>query len=146
MKKVLALLVALVMAFSMTAMASAADVSADINDILDKIIVAVEDGSAVDAVEDAVNGVVDAIDGASANLDGEVVNLETVLDGVPGVDGLIDELKEAIKGMYAGETATVPVTEVEESVPTGSSSVGIVAFAAISVAAAAAYVCTKKKD
>ena len=40
---------------------------------------------------------------------------------------------------------TETTTEVVEPSDTGSASVGIAAFAAISVAAAAAYVCTKKK-
>lgn len=146
MKKVLALLVALVMAFSMTAMASAADAS-DAEAILNDIIAAVEDGSALEAVEGAVIDIIDAIEDTTADLaavEGEVINLETVLGDIPGVDGLVDGLKEVIKGMYAGEIATVPVTEAEEPADTGSTSAGIVAFAAISVAAAAAYVCTKK--
>ena len=58
---------------------------------------------------------------------------------------LVDSLKETIKGMYAGSEATVPATtEAAPIEDTGSASVGIAAFAAISVAAAAAYVCTKK--
>ena len=49
--------------------------------------------------------------------------------------------------MYAGEVATTVIEEttvVETPATTGSSSVGIALFAAVSVAAAAAYVCTKK--
>ena len=59
---------------------------------------------------------------------------------------LLNSLKQQIKNLYAGEVATTveATTAAEEIVDTGSSSVGIALFAAVSVAAAAAYVCTKK--
>lgn len=146
MKKVLAIVVALVMAFSMSAMAFAAET--DVNAILGDIVAAAEDSSAAwDAVEGAITDVLDAIEDKTADLaavEGEVINLETVLAGVPGVDGLLDSLKSTIKGLYAGEIATVPETTAAAPADTGSTSVGIAAFAALSVAAAAAYVCTKK--
>ncbi|MBQ8015077.1 MAG: hypothetical protein IJ264_02710 [Clostridia bacterium] len=84
-----------------------------------------------------------------AEVAGAVADLEAALAGVeiPGLSDLINQLKSTIKSMYAGEVATTVVEETtaaEEPVETGSSVAGIAAFAAISVAAAAAYVCTKK--
>ena len=148
MKKVLAIVLALVMALSMSAMAFAADATADVNAILDDIVAAAEDSTAAwDAVEGAIIKVIDAIEDKTADLaavEGEVINLETVLGDIPGVDGLLGSLKETIKGLYAGEVATIPSTTVEAPAETGSSVAGIAVFAAVSVAAAAAYVCTKK--
>ncbi len=149
MKKALSIVLALVMALSMSAMAFAADEAANVEAILGDIFTAAEDSSAAwDKVEGAITDVLDAIEDKTADLsavEGEVINLETLLADVPGVDGLLDDLKSTIKGLYAGEVATVPeTTAAEEPATTGSSSVGIVAFAALSVAAAAAYVCTKK--
>lgn len=149
MKKALTIVLALVMALSMSAMAFAADEATDVNAILGDIVAAAEDSSASwDAVEGAITDVIDAIEDKTADLaavEGEVINLETVLADVPGVDGLLDSLKSTIKGLYAGEVATLPeTTKAEEPATTGSTSVGIAAFAALSVAAAAAYVCTKK--
>ncbi|MBE6772098.1 MAG: hypothetical protein E7547_08145 [Ruminococcaceae bacterium] len=150
MKKALTIVLALVMALSMSAMAFAADATADAEAILSEIADVAKDNSAWDAVEGALTDVVAALEDKTAELadvEGEVINLNTVLEGIglPSVDGLVDSLKETIKGMYAGETATVPETTVAEPIEdTGSASVGIAAFAAISVAAAAAYVCTKK--
>lgn len=145
MKKVLAIVLALVMALSMSAMAFAADATADVNAILNDIVAVAEDSTAAwDAVEGAIVKVIDAIEDKTANLDGEVLNLETLLNGVPGADSLIDDLKGAIKDLYAGEVATVPETTAVTPAETGSSAAGIAVFAAVSVAAAAAYVCTKK--
>ncbi len=148
MKKALSIVIALVMALSMSAMAFAADEAADVNAILDDIVAAAEDSSAAwDKVEGAITDVIDAIEDKTADLsavEGEVFNLESVLADVPGVDGLLDSLKSTIKGLYAGEVATVPSTTAAAPADTGSTSVGIAAFAALSVAAAAAYVCTKK--
>lgn len=85
---------------------------------------------------------------AEADVKGAVADLEAALAGIeiPGIDGLLTQLKQQIKNLYAGEVATtVEVTTVVEApAETGSSSVGIAVFAAVSVAAAAAYVCTKK--
>ena len=148
MKKALTIVLALVMALSMSAMAFAADEAADVNAILGDIVAAAEDSSASwDAVEGAITDVLDAIEDKTADLaavEGEVINLETVLSGVPGVEDLLDSLKSTIKGLYAGEIATAPETTAAAPADTGSTSVGIAAFAALSVAAAAAYVCTKK--
>lgn len=104
-----------------------------------------------DAIESVVIRLVDFLENignavvAPADVEGAVADLESALKGVDGVDGLLDALKAKIKALYAGEVATEPETEVEEPADTGSASVGIAVFAAVSVAAAAAYVCTKKK-
>lgn len=104
-----------------------------------------------DAIESVVIRLVDFLENignavvAPADVEGAVADLESALKGVDGVDGLLDALKAKIKALYAGEVATEPETEAEEPAETGSASVGIAVFAAVSVAAAAAYVCTKKK-
>lgn len=104
-----------------------------------------------DAIESVVIRLVDFLENignavvAPADVEGAVADLESALKGVDGVDGLLDALKAKIKALYAGEVATEPETEPEEPAETGSASVGIAVFAAVSVAAAAAYVCTKKK-
>lgn len=104
-----------------------------------------------DAIESVVIRLVDFLENignavvAPADVEGAVADLESALKGVDGVDGLLDALKAKIKALYAGEVATEPETEPEEPANTGSASVGIAVFAAVSVAAAAAYVCTKKK-
>lgn len=83
-----------------------------------------------------------------ADVKGAVADLEAALAGVeiPGIGDLLNQLKQKIKDLYAGEVATTVevTTEVAPPAETGSSSVGIAVFAAVSVAAAAAYVCTKK--
>ncbi len=83
-----------------------------------------------------------------ADVNGAVADLEAALADVeiPGISDLLNALKSKIKDLYAGEVATtVEVTTEKAPAPeTGSSSVGIAVFAAVSVAAAAAYVCTKK--
>ncbi len=83
-----------------------------------------------------------------ADVKGAVADLEAALAGfeIPGMSDLLNSLKQQIKNLYAGEVATTveATTAAEEIVDTGSSSVGIAVFAAVSVAAAAAYVCTKK--
>ena len=104
----------------------------------------------VDFVENMGNGLVSAADvnGAFADLEASLTGLE-----IPGVDDILNQIKSKIKAMYAGEKATTvteTTTEEPTTVPTkapdtGSATAGIAAFAAISVAAAAAYVCTKKK-
>ena len=150
MKKVFALVLALVMAFSMSAMAFATDAAADVDAVVDEIKAATEGTDLWGQIEDSLFDIVDAIEDKTADLsavEGEVFNIESVLADVPGVDGLLDDLKSSIKDLYAGEIGTLPsTTEAAPSVDTGSSAVGIAAFAALSVAAAAAYVCTKKKN
>ncbi len=92
----------------------------------------------VDFIENIGTGVV-----GEADVNGAIAELEGL--NIPGIGDLLDALKAKIKAMYAGEEATeAPTTAVEEPADTGSASVGIAVFAAVSVAAAAAYVCTKK--
>ena len=102
-----------------------------------------------DGIEDVVVRIIDFIENIGtglvpeADVNGAIAELEGL--NIPGIDGLLDQLKAKIKALYAGEVATtVEVTEAEEGPATGSASVGIAVFAAVSVAAAAAYVCTKK--
>lgn len=92
----------------------------------------------VDFIENIGAGVV-----PEADVNGAIAELEGL--NIPGISDLLDALKAKIKAMYAGEEATT-VVETTAATPadTGSASVGIAVFAAVSVAAAAAYVCTKK--
>jgi len=80
--------------------------------------------------------------GAVDELEAKVSSLPLVGDALEYIHNLISALKQKIKDLYAHDVETA----AEEPVATGSTSVGIVAFAAVSVAAAAAYVCTKKKE
>ena len=172
MKKVLALALALVMALSMGAMAFAADTVADdtttttaattaaadvsVMGILDMLVDIIKASfTQWDAIESVVIRLVDFIENigtaavSEADVKGAVADLEAALAGaeIPGVTDLLNQLKQKIKDLYAGEVATTVVEEttvVEAPADTGSSSVGIALFAAVSVAAGAAYVCTKK--
>ncbi len=98
----------------------------------------------VDFIENIGKGIVPESDvaGAVEDLEASLADIE-----IPGLQDLLNQLKAKIKAMYAGEKATTeaPTTEAVKPPVTGSASAGIAAFAAISVAAAAAYVCTKKK-
>lgn len=96
----------------------------------------------VDFVDGLVNGIF------TGSVDGLIAELEGLFEGVeiPGIDGLINALKEKILSFYAPGTVTPPTTEPADTSDTGSAPVGIAVFAAVSVAAAAAFVCTKKKD
>lgn len=130
-----------------------------IKDILTMIIDLVKTNAGQwDAIESVVIRLVDFIENIgtglipAADVNGAVADLEAALADfeIPGISDLLNQLKAKIKAMYAGEKATTvatteTTTEVVEPSDTGSASVGIAAFAAISVAAAAAYVCTKKK-
>ncbi len=107
-----------------------------------------------DAIESVIVRLVDFVENIGtlavneADVKGAVADLEAALADIeiPGISDLLNSLKQKIKDMYAGEVATTVevTTVVEKPVETGSSSVGIAVFAAVSVAAAAAYVCTKK--
>lgn len=170
MKKVLAIVLALVMAFSCAAMAFAADDAATttttaaatteaateaasseltVKDVLNAIVELAKAGMAqwndvesvvikiMEALDNLVNGIVDgSVDGLVAELEGLVGGLE-----LPAMDNLINTLKEKILSWY---TPDIFVTEPVETPETGSAPVGIAVFAAVSVAAAAAFVCTKK--
>lgn len=130
-----------------------------VKDILTMIIDLVKTNAGQwDAIESVVVRLVDFIENIgtglipAADVNGAVADLEAALADfeIPGISDLLNQLKAKIKAMYAGEKATTvatteTTTEVVEPSDTGSASVGIAAFAAISVAAAAAYVCTKKK-
>ncbi len=107
-----------------------------------------------DAIESVIVRLVDFIENigtaavGEADVKGAVADLEAALADakIPGVSDILNAIKQKVKDLYAGEVATTveATTAAEEIVDTGSSSVGIAVFAAVSVAAAAAYVCTKK--
>lgn len=134
-----------------------ADLSA--SDILAKIVELVKDSFAQwDEVEAIIIRIVDFLENigtalaAQIDVNGAVSELESKLAGlnIPTLKDLLSCLKQKIKDLYAGSEATTAVVEesTAEEAPadTGSASVGIAAFAAISVAAAAAFVCTRKKE
>ncbi len=107
-----------------------------------------------DAIESVIVRLVDFLENigtaavGEADVKGAVADLEAALADakIPGVSDILNAIKQKIKDLYAGEVATTVevTTEVAPPAETGSSSVGIAVFAAVSVAAAAAYVCTKK--
>lgn len=124
-------------------------VNLTVKDILEMIIdIAKSSMSQWDSIESVIIRIIDLVENmgglvSEADVNGAIAELEGF--NIPGIEGLIDALKAKIKNMYAGETATT-VVETTAAAPadTGSASVGIAVFAAVSVAAAAAYVCTKK--
>lgn len=169
MKKVLAILLALVMALSCSAIAFADDASTDAAPAASEAVS--EDVAALDVkevlamivelakasmtqwndVETVVIKIVDFVDGLvngifGDGVDGLIAELEGLFEGIeiPGIDELINALKEKILSFYAPGTVTPPTTEPADTSDTGSAPVGIAVFAAVSVAAAAAFVCTKK--
>ena len=173
MKKVLAIVLALVMAFSAFTMAYAEDAAAadeattaaqsfdllgSIKGILDQITSAFSDsGSLLEQVQ-AIIAQLQALianftSGNQADVAGVIDELEAKINGslvgdlLAKCKALITNLKQKIKDLYAGniETTVEDTTAAEAPSETGSSAAGLAAFAAISVAAAAAYVCTKKK-
>ena len=173
MKKVLAIVLALVMACSALTMAFAADAAtpaepttADtgiigaVKTILDTIT-GIFQGNGLQDLLAKIEGIINQIKDIVANFSGSnsadvlgiVDELEAKIGGfglakeiLSRIKDLITSLKQKIKDLYAGNKETVvEETAAVASSDTGSSSAGIAAFAAISVAAAAAYVCTKKK-
>ncbi len=91
-------------------------------------------------------GDVAGVNGAVAELDGILSGMDLTLPQFEGVTDLVNTLKQKIKDLYAGNIeTTIEETEAEAPAETGSANAGIAVFAAISVAAAAAFVCTKKK-
>ncbi|MBR6785106.1 MAG: acid shock protein [Clostridia bacterium] len=166
MKKVLAILLALVMALSCSAIAFADDASTDAAPAASEAVS--EDVAALDVkevlamivelakasmtqwndVETVVIKIVDFVDGLvngifGDGVDGLIAELEGLFEGIeiPGIDELINALKEKILSFYAPGVAPTKPAKTPE---TGSAPVGIAVFAAVSVAAAAAFVCTKK--
>lgn len=138
-------------------------VKLDANSILDKLVTVFETNATWwDSIEDVIIRLIDLIEnigtaasgeadvaGAIDDLEAKVADLPIIGDVLEYVHNLITTLKQKVKDLYAGnKETTIEATETtaaEETVDTGSSSIGIIAFAAVSVAAAAAYVCTKKK-
>ncbi len=131
------------------------DITAAIEDVVNAIVEIVKanvgmSGDIADVVKkliDFVAGLLDGVLASESGVNGIVADLEALIAGfdfeIPVLSDLINKLKGFIKDLYAGEVATLPA----ETPETGSSApVGIAVFAAVSVAAAAAYVCTKKKD
>ena len=127
-----------------------------VKEILNMIIDIAKSGMAQwDAIESVVIRLVDFLENIGsaavpqADVEGAVADLESALAPLKSADkdSLLDALKAKIKALYAGEKATTEAetTTAEAPAETGSASVGIAVFAAVSVAAAAAYVCTKKK-
>ena len=130
--------------------------------ILDKLVEVFDINSNWwDGIEDVIIRLVDFIEniglfasaegdvaGAVDDLDAKVESLGIVGDVYNYIKNLINTLKQKIKDFYAGNRETEPVEETTgaEPVATGSSTISIAAFAAVSVAAAAAYVCVKKKE
>lgn len=175
MKKIVAVMLTVIIAFSMSVMAfadSAEDAvvldavasenqnTGSVKGILDTIVGLFESNeSQWEAIENIIIRIVDFIEnignaitsndvlGAVDDLEAKIAGFKLNGDIVSYVKDLINSLKEKIKALYCGERATtVEVTEASASADTGSSSLGIVAFAAVSVATAAAYVCTKKRS
>ena len=120
-----------------------------VKDVLNAIVELAKAGMTQWAdVENVVIKIVEFLDGlvkgtTSGKVDGLVAELEGLLKGIeiPGMKDLINALKEKILSWY---TPDIFVTEPVETPETGSAPVGIAVFAAVSVAAAAAFVCTKK--
>lgn len=131
-------------------------INLDVKTILDMIIDLVKSSMTQwGDIESIIVRIVDFVENigtaavSEAEVAGAVADLEASLADVeiPGLSDLLNQLKAKIKAMYAGsyeETTVEVTTEVAPPAETGSSAAGIAAFAAISVAAAAAYVCTKK--
>ncbi len=133
----------------------------DILAVVDRLIKVFEiNANWWDAIEDVIIRIFDFVENIGSLLErkadvaGAVADLEFKVDALnlPGniletVKVLISELKQKIKDFYAGAIETsVDITEAEVPAETGSASTGIAVFAAVSALAAAAYVCTKKRE
>lgn len=102
--------------------------------------------SVVTRLVDLVENLLKGITVPEADVNGAIDDLKAKVGDSGKLGGLLDSLKAKIKSFYAGDKATTEATTAaEKPAETGSATAGIAAFAAISVAAAAAYVCTKKK-
>lgn len=125
-----------------------------IKDVLSAVVELVKSSNTQwDDIESVVNRLVDLVEKllsgitvSEADVNGAIDDLKARTTGDSKLCGLLDSLKAKIMSFYAGDKATTEATTAaEEPADTGSATAGIAAFAAISVAAAAAYVCTKKK-
>ena len=160
MKKVFALVLALALALTF-AVSTFAAVGDDVKKAFDELV----DTFGVDAVQTAVKEELDKLKdidllNTDAIPDGTAKN---VADGIAGKLGADSDLADKfsglmsndfvsfLAGMYTGDEEVTTVVDVvdppEPVVKTGDSTViAIAAFATITVAAAAAFVCLKKKD
>ncbi len=125
-----------------------------VKDVLNAVVELIKSSNAQwDDIESVVTRLVDLVEKllsgisvSEADVNGAIDDLKAKADGDSKLSGLLDSLKAKIMSFYAGDKATTEATTAaEEPADTGSATAGIAAFAAISVAAAAAYVCTKKK-
>ena len=183
MKKILAIVLSIVMIFSMSAVAFAEDAPAadnapavdlgalnldsldlsavvsQVKGIFEQVMSAIQTqgvaSEILKSVQDLVNKILAAIGvntqssvlGAVSDLEAKIGDLGIIGDIFEYIHNLINKIKQKIKNFYAGfKETTCEATAAEAPAETGSTSLGIVAFAAVSVAAAAAYVCTRKKE
>ncbi len=170
MKKLLAVLLAIVMVLSMSAIAfaeedaPAADAApafsldaafASIQNVIDQLMAALQ-GDILETIKGYIMNIVSSIEngfapsavlGAVGDLEGKLGTLNIGSDLLDYCKNLINTLKQKIKDFYMCDVETTcEETTAAAPADTGSSSIGIAAFAAVSVAAAAAYVCTRKKE
>ena len=125
-----------------------------VKDVLNAIVELIKSSNAQwDDIESVVTRLVDLVENLlkgisvpEADVNGAIDDLKDKVGTSGKLGDLLDSLKAKIKSFYAGDKATTEATTAaEKPAETGSATAGIAAFAAISVAAAAAYVCTKKK-
>ena len=125
-----------------------------VKDVLNAIVELIKSSNTQwDDIESVVTRLVDLVENLlkgitvpEADVNGAIDDLKAKVGNSGKLGDLLDSLKAKIKSFYAGDkTTTEATTAAEKPAETGSATAGIAAFAAISVAAAAAYVCTKKK-
>ena len=125
-----------------------------VKDVLNAIVELIKSSNTQwDDIESVVTRLVDLVENLlkgitvpEADVNGAIDDLKAKVGNSGKLGDLLDSLKAKIKSFYAGDKATTEATTAaEKPAETGSATAGIAAFAAISVAAAAAYVCTKKK-
>lgn len=125
-----------------------------VKDVLNAIVELIKSSNTQwDDIESVVTRLVDLVENLlkgiavpEADVNGAIDDLKAKVGDSGKLGDLLDSLKAKIKSFYAGDKATTEATTAaEKPAETGSATAGIAAFAAISVAAAAAYVCTKKK-